>query len=166
MSLPVSPKPNPQEPMVVRPHHIERIARAIMMKEKTGSPKPADIEDFETLQWVLDENPNADIIFVDDTSEPNCQFCIYCVHGGIPGCRDDYATEEEPRGELHVSKFDREVAEAQGWEFGKAYKLADIVQLFTQQAALRTMFYMCELGEEQYKQWRADAKLIKETRSG
>lgn len=130
---------------------MERIARAVMFDCRFREIKEQDLEDYDKLIWLLDANPDAEVIFVDNPTEPNCQYCFF-INGGFP-CRKEYATKEEPRGELYVSRFDREVAEAQGWEFGKPYKLAEIVQLFTKQAALRTMFYMNELTDDQYQSW-------------
>ena len=162
MNLPLSPEEGENERIVVRPHHMERIARAITMKERYGSIKPADLEDYENLKSLLETNPDAEVIFVDNPTEPNCQYC-FLINGCFP-CREEYATEEEPRGELYVSKFDREVAEAQGWEFEKPYKLTDIVQLLTKQAAFRAIFYMCELDREKYELWKIDVRLIRESR--
>jgi hypothetical protein len=117
------------EPLRMRPHHVEGAQRFIAFG------KPGVKEMYALLEKAVAEYPDAEMIFVDSMEDPICQLCIKATRGR---CR---TVIEEGFPESASVDMDHEVAKEHGWEFGRRYRVQDILDEIRREAPGRTIFY-------------------------
>jgi hypothetical protein len=135
-------------PFRLKPHHAEG-AQRYMAWGKNESHK----EMFDQLQHAINEDPNAELVFVrgfDFFCEKSC-----IKKGEEPPCAVEYGSASV------VNGMDEEVAREHGWEFDKPYKVKDILEELRAEGSERKIFYICKLTREQYENWLADVQASK-----
>lgn len=136
------------EPLRLKPHHAEGVQR-YMTWGKNENHK----EMFYRLQHAVDENPDAELVFVRGFDAFCEQSCIKA--GEEPPCALAYGSASV------VSRMDEEVAREHRWEFDKPYKIKDILEELRAEGQGREIFYICQLTREEHEKWLADVNASK-----
>ncbi len=121
-----------KEPTPVRPHHVEGAQAWVEWSPIKGTDTGRDL--YEMLEGLIAEDPDAELIFVTETTDPICRECL-ATEGKC------LAVLEEDVDEQMIVDMDLEVAKEHGWEMGKPYRVQDILDEIRGEAPGRRVFY-------------------------
>jgi hypothetical protein len=134
-----------EEPLRLKPHHAEGVQRQMAFSGKETHKGMLD-----QLQYAVDQNANAELIFTSD-------FDVFCGQGCAKKCSQSV-----------ISSMDKEIAYEHGWELGKPYKIKDILDELREEAPRRgDVYYFVKLNKKLHQKWlkeiRASKKKINDT---
>ncbi len=137
-----------QEPVKIKPHHAEGAQRFIAW----GKNEAHEIM-FNMLKDELEKDPDAELVFVRGYDK----LCVHsCIEDGkAPPCEASYGSSSV------VTNMDEEIAKEHGWEFDTPYKIQYILDELREEASSRTIFYICQLTQDEHQQWLTDVRASK-----